>query len=157
MRIIVLTFGMLISANAFAVFHHKAKVNPALMEVHKVYIKGNNEATVDLRRDMLKTADKYGDNACFAVVGNEKAADAILEVNEHEASGGLNPMIGLGGGAKMTTVATGTLSDSKGNLLWSDSKQGGAGMIHSGAGSAAQNLLRSLYHQACGSWNGDRK
>ena len=143
MRTTILVLVMFTSVNALAIFHHKAKSDPALASIHKIYVKGNNETAVDLRRDMLKTATKYGDDSCFSVVGNEKAADAVLQISQHEASGGVNSLMGFGGGIS-TTVATGTLTDAKGNLLWSDSKQGAAGMIHSGGGSAAL-LLRFLH------------
>lgn len=56
-----------------------------------------------------------------------------------------------------STVATGTLTASDGTLLWSDSKQGQAGVVHTGAGDAAGHLLESLYFSAGCTGNGRRK
>lgn len=157
-RAIGLVFGTLIPVIAFASFHHhKAQVDPALNAIHKVYVKGNNEAAIDIRKEMLWAANKYGDDSCFAVVGNDKAADAVLEVSEQEHSSTRTELNGATDAPISTMVATGTLTDAKGNLLWSDSKQDDNGPfpLHSRRG--WDNLLRTLYHQACGSMNGDRK
>lgn len=157
-RVIILVCGIFISAGAFAsLHHHKAQVDTTLNAIHKVYVKGNNEAAIDIRREMLWAANKYGDDACFAVVGNEKAADAVLEVSEQEHSSTRTELNGATDAPISTMVATGTLTDVKGNLLWSDSKQNDNGPLPLHSRRGWENLLRSLYHRACGSMNGDRK
>ena len=107
--------------------------------ISRIFIKGNTEVASNLRRDFMKTNEKYGDHSCLLIVGSTDKADAILEVGQHETSGGFL------GTDNVTTVASGTLSARDGTLLWSDSKQGAAGVFHTGAGSAAEALENSLY------------
>jgi hypothetical protein len=116
------------------------KVNPTLASIHSVFVKGNNEAASNLRNKMMKEAE--GGKACFAVVGREGDADAVLEVNQEMTGHGMEGN---------TVVVSGTMTAKDGTLLWSDSKQGVSGIVHTGAGNAAQNLLFSLQRAAgCG-------
>lgn len=108
--------------------------------VHSVFVTGNNEVAVDLRRHLLKSQTKYGAQACFSVAMSPKQADAVLDVGEQQ--------VATGGQGKWTTVGTATLTRQDGDFVWADSKQGMVGAFHSGAGSASNFLLDSLYEAA---------
>lgn len=115
----------------------------SIRDVHTILIEGNNEAASNARNDLLKIASKYSKRACFTLTGVRQSADAILEISESDTAGGSG---GIFGGTNLeTTVASGTLTDAAGDLLWSNSKQGMQGIFHTGAGDAAQNLLMPLY------------
>ncbi|MHB8303838.1 MAG: hypothetical protein ACYDC6_13530 [Acidobacteriaceae bacterium] len=115
----------------------------SIVDVRTVFIDGNNEAASNARTDILKIASKHPNRACFRPVGIRKAADAILEITESDTAGGSG---GIFGGTNLeTTVASGTLTDAAGDLLWSDSKQGFQGTFHTGAGDAGKKLLWSLF------------
>lgn len=115
----------------------------SLATVRTIFIDGNNEAASNARNDMLKTAFKYPDTACFKPVGVRKSADAILQISESDTAGGSG---GIFGGTNLeTTVASGTLTNADGDLLWSNSKQGAQGVFHTGAGDAARMLILPLY------------
>lgn len=115
----------------------------SIANVRTIFIDGNNEAASNARNDMLKIASKHPNRACFRPVGIRKAADAILEIAESDTAGGSGGI--LGGTSLETTVASGTLTNAEGDLLWSNSKQGMQGVFHTGAGDAAQMLLLPLY------------
>jgi len=160
MRMAILALGIFTSVSGVAASrHHKEKVNPALSAIHKVYVKGNNEAAVNVRQEMVRAAGKYGSDACLAIAGSEKAADAVLEVGEQEHQSTVSG--GLGSDTSSSTVSTmivsGTLTDHQGSLLWADSERDEAGLAVLRYRKPEQNLLRALYQKACGSKNGDRK
>jgi hypothetical protein len=132
----MLTVTLIAMGTAFST----KKANPALASVHGVFVKGNNEAASNLRNKMMKEAEEG--KGCFTVVGREGDADAVLEVNQEMTGHGMEGN---------TVVVSGTMTAKDGKLLWSDSKQGASGMVHTGAGNAAQNLLYSLQRAAgCG-------
>lgn len=127
----------------------------SITDVRTILIDGNNEAASNARNDLLKIASKHPNRACFKPVGIRKAADAILEIAESDTAGGSG---GIFGGTNLeTTVASGTLTDAAGDLLWSNSKQGVQGVFHTGAGDAAQMLLLPLYIAAGCDRNGLRQ
>ncbi len=108
----------------------------------RIFVSGNNEVGVNLRRTLISSE-------CFVVVQNPKQAEAILDAAEEEAASGAQ--------GTWTTYGSATLTDTNGNLLFADSKQGIPGMLHSGAGNAATNLAESLYLNAGCKLNGKRK
>lgn len=126
----------------------------SVSEVHTVFIAGNNEAAADMRRDLLKDSTKFQQSACFTVLGSKQHADAILDLAQAETAGGSGGF--LGGSSLESTVASATLTNQHGDLLWNDSKQGLQGVIHTGAGNAETNLLRSLFKAAGCRFNGQR-
>jgi hypothetical protein len=127
----------------------------SITDVRTILIDGNNEAASNARNDLLKIASKHPNRACFKPVGVRRAADAILEIAESDTAGGSG---GIFGGTNLeTTVASGTLTDAAGDLLWSNSKQGVQGVFHTGAGDAAQMLLLPLYIAAGCDRNGLRQ
>lgn len=108
----------------------------------RIFVRGNNEVGVDLRRRLISSE-------CFTVVQNPKQAEAILDVAEDlEASGAQGAW---------TSYGSATLTASNGDLLWADSKQGTPGILHSGAGSAAESLAWSLFQNAGCKLNGKMK
>ncbi len=123
-----------------------SKADPNLENIQSIFIEGNNEVAVNARR----LIDQYG--SCMTVVGDKKDADAVFEIGQNYTSGGFG-----GGGRGGSTVGTGTLTSKDGKVLWSDSKQGANGMIHTGAGSAARHLLDSLFKATCGEKLGYKK
>jgi hypothetical protein len=115
----------------------------SITDVRTIFISGNNEAAANARNDLLKIASEHPDNACFRLSGVPKLADATLDISERDTAGGSG---GIFGGTNLeTTVASGTLTDAAGDLLWSNSKQGIQGVVHTGAGDAVKMLLWSLY------------
>ncbi len=118
----------------------------SVADVRAIFIDGNNEAASNARNDLLKIASNHPNRACFRPVGVRKSADAILEIAESDTAGGSG---GIFGGTNLeTTVASGTLTNAEGDLLWSNSKQGIQGVFHTGAGDATRMLLLPLYFAA---------
>lgn len=115
----------------------------SLADVRTIFIDGNNESANNARNDLLKTIAKNPNNACFKPVGVRKLADAILQIAESDTAGGSGGI--LGGTNLESTVASGTLINAEGDMLWSNSKQGMQGVFHTGAGDAARNLIIPLY------------
>ncbi len=108
----------------------------------RIFVRGNNEVAVNLRRKLIPSE-------CFVVVQNPKYADAILDVEQDlEASGAQG---------SWTSYGSATLTDTAGDLLWADSKQGIPGLLHSGAGNAAGELASSLFASAGCKLNGKNK
>lgn len=108
----------------------------------RIFVRGNNEVAVNLRRKLVPSE-------CFIIVQNPKQAEAILDVAEDlEASGAQGAW---------TSYGSAMLTTSSGDLLWADSKQGMPGLLHSGAGSAADSLAESLYQAAGCKSNGKQK
>lgn len=117
-------------------------------EPTRVYVAGDSEAAIETRRVLARVYSEAESRACFSVEDDGKA-DLTLKIGEREASGGLNAMFGLGVNYT-TTVVTGQLVDKSGKILWEDSKQGAAGLVHDGAGAGVHNLLRGLWKvQGC--------
>jgi hypothetical protein len=125
----------------FAQARGKKEPNPNLVNIHKLFIKGNNEAATVARKRVLIPRDQATRASCFGLVGNEAMADGTLEISQETAPDG-------------TVTASGTLTDRAGNLLWSDSKQGH--IFHlinppiSVAESATNSLMYGLEDEICG-------
>ena len=115
----------------------------SLADVRTIFIDGNNESANNARNDLLKIITKYPNSACFKLVGIRKSADATLQIAESDTAGGSGGI--LGGTNLESTVASGTLTNAEGDLLWSNSKQGVQGVFHTGAGDAARMLIVPLY------------
>jgi hypothetical protein len=106
-----------------------AKPKPGLAGIHKVFIKGNNEAATTARDGLIKRAESGG-ASCLGLLANEGTADGTLEISQETAPDG-------------TVTVSGNLADHEGNVLWSDSKHA------LGPAGAAAFLLVSLLNQAC--------
>lgn len=150
-QIILLVACLSLAVPAVARKHQKE--DPAVAAIHKLYVKGNNEAASNMRKILMGRTGKmnnlmsgHGDQGgCFQIVGNESVADGTLEVAEERTSGGLEGFFGTN---NASTVVSATLSDKQGNLVWSDSKQGLSGIIHTGSGDGARNLAFALERAA---------
>lgn len=126
----------------------KKAVDPEVEKIHKLFVKGNNEAAANMRKILAGKTRKLDNvmsgsgnqGGCFQLVGKESDAEGVLEVNEQMTAGGLEGR---------TTVVSGALTDKEGNVVWSDSKQGVSGIVHTGAGDAARILAFAL-EQAAG-------
>jgi len=131
----------------------QAAVNPRLAKIHRLFIKGNNEAAISQRKLLLERAKnigtleslrglKPGALQCFALAANEKATDGVLETSQETAPDG------------GVTVSS-TLADPEGNVLWSDSELDAKRpdylnfIPQSQAGLAARTLMVRLMKQAC--------
>jgi hypothetical protein len=131
----------------FAQAQEKKEPNPNLVNIHKLFIKGNNEAATVARKILIERAKNDKANSaplCFELMGNEKAADATLELSQE-----------VTGDSSAATVSA-TLSDKDGNLLWSDSKEGKRSTITFGgfapltaAESGTAKLLSGLMKETC--------
>jgi hypothetical protein len=129
------------------------KEDPAVAVIHKLYVKGNNEAASNMRKILGGKTGRLDNlmsghgnqGGCFQLVGNETAADGVLEVAEERTSGGVEKLFGSN---NASTVVSATLSDRQGNLVWSDSKQGMSGLVHTGSGDGARNLAFALQRAA---------
>ena len=114
--------------------------------VRKVYVSGNNEAASAVTHKLAALSDKYGEDACVAVVPKADLADATLLLNQSETSGGIGALLTVGGrGPTTTTVVSAELRARDGSTLWQESKQGLAGITTTGAANAAGKVLESLY------------
>lgn len=89
--------------------------DPALGNIHKLFVKGNNEAAADMRKILTGQTGRM-DNLMsghgsqgggFTLDGNEADVDAVLEVGQEMTRGGLEGM---------TAVVSGPLTDKQGNL-----------------------------------------
>ncbi len=124
--------------SALAAAREKKAPNPNLANIHKLFIKGNNEAATEARKRLLLPRDQATRVNCFGLVGNEATADGTLEISQETAP-------------DSAVTASGTLMDRAGNLLWSNSVQG-HDIFHivGPAGSAANGLMSSLEDEICG-------
>lgn len=105
-------------------------------EIRKLYVSGNNEAAASVRRKIAR-------ESCFTLVSKVDLADGTLAVEQAETSGGVNALTSLLGSGS-TTVVSAEL-ESKGTVIWQDSKQGIPGIVSTGAVGGASRVLESLY------------
>lgn len=116
----------------------KKEPNPNLVNIHRVFIKGNSEAATAARKRLLTPRDRVTRIACFGLVGNAAIADGTLEISQETAPDG-------------TVTVSGNLLDHRGNLLWSDSKPSlGRVEIITRTESATNNLMYGFEDEMCG-------
>jgi hypothetical protein len=125
-----------------ALAREKREPNPNLVNIHKVFIKGNSEVAALARKRELTPREQRVNGLCFGLVGSEAPADATLEISQDTASDG-------------TVAASGNLTDRQGNLLWSDSKEERAGVIGgeviiTAAENASNFLMQAFEDGMCG-------
>jgi hypothetical protein len=111
-----------------------------LQTVRTVFIDGNSEAADKLREKM----EIY---TCLKVGNNKAKADAVMAVDE-SARNSDSALMGHDNKVSASVVIT----MPNGDQVWSKNKLGGEGFVHSGAGTAAVNLLRALAKDACPDW-----
>lgn len=109
-----------------------------LKSVSSIFVSGNNQAAEGARQ-----AIKNG-KTCFVLADKAVGADATLEIaNENQSMGG---HIGALGGR--SSVVSGTLTLSTGELVWSRSEQASDAPMMSGAKTAGNLLVRHLADEA---------
>jgi hypothetical protein len=102
-----------------------------LRAVKTVFVDGNSESADKIRQHV--EAQSF-----FTLVNNKSKADAIMTVGEENKPGEDFQWV-------VTSI---TLTTPSGDQIWSKSK-GGGGLVHSGAGTATDNLLHDLRKEAC--------
>jgi hypothetical protein len=123
----------------------EAQTTPAdgkaeLQTIRTVFIKGNSE-TADALRDKMTTY------SCVQPSINEKKADAVMDVDE--AARRSNTVLE---GNRNKVASSITITMPNGDQVWSKTKLGSEGFVHSGAGIAVVEILRSLAKDACPGW-----
>ena len=123
----------------------EAQTTPAdgkaeLQTIGTVFIKGNSE-TADALRDKMTTY------SCVQPSINEKKADAVMDVDE--AARRSNTVLE---GNRNKVASSITITMPNGDQVWSKTKLGSDGFVHSGAGIAVVEILRSLAKDACPGW-----
>jgi hypothetical protein len=132
---------------SWAQAQEKKEASPDLANIHRVFVKGNNESATFARKTLIERAKNAKGNSappCFELIGNEKAADATLELSQEVT----------GDGSAATVSAA--LTDKDGNVVWSDSKEGKGSTISfaglaplTAAESGTVLLLTGLIKEAC--------
>jgi hypothetical protein len=105
-----------------------------------VFIDGNSESA-DKLRDKLETY------TCLRLTNNKSKADAILSVDEQARRSALDE----NGSGKISASVIVTMPN--GDQVWNVNKLGQGGFVHTGAGTAATNVLRALAKDACPGWS----
>lgn len=103
---------------------------PHPIHIQTIFVEGNSESADKLREKMEKWS-------CLKLVSKRDEADAIMNVEEREKPSDLH---------KVATSVT--LVKQDGEQIWYGTKTG-EGVIGSGAGMAAENLLHDLSKDAC--------
>lgn len=110
----------------------KNTVDPRVRDVRTVFIKGNNEAAVRARQDLSKWT-------CFRLANSPSQADATLEFSQQQSVSGA-----LFSANRERSIVSAELTARDGDVLWSGSATQDAGLINTGAGSAAGHVLHQL-------------
>jgi hypothetical protein len=128
---------------AFALFasvptagRKKAEVDPRVQQVRSIFIKGNNEAAVKARENLSKWT-------CFHLAKNASEADGTLEFSQEQSVSGA-----VFSSNRERSIVSGELTSKDGDVLWSKSVTQDAGLINTGAGSAAHSVLLHLQQDA---------
>jgi hypothetical protein len=124
------------------VLHCHAGKKPAISEenlaklqaVKTVFVDGNSESADKLR-------EKLESWTCLKLTNNKSQAGAVMSVEEREKPSDLH---------KLATSVVITMPN--GDQVWTRTKAG-EGVVHSGAGMAAENLLHDLAKDACPGWS----
>ena len=102
-----------------------ADLDPRVRDVRIVFIKGNNEAAVRARQNLSKWT-------CFRLANSPSHADAILDFSQQQSVSGA-----LISANRERSIVSAELTAKEGDVLWSGSATQDAGIINTGAGSAA--------------------
>ncbi len=118
----------------------KIMAQKELQSVRTLFVKGNSETSNTLR-------EKMSIYSCLQTALSEKKADAVMDVDETARRSD-----SILGGHSNKVSSSVTITMPNGDVVWSKNKQGTEGLIHSGAGGAAVDLLRNLAKEACPGW-----
>jgi len=135
-RSLLIVAAFALFASVPAVGRKKAEVDPRVQEVRTIFIKGNNEAAVKARENLSKWT-------CFRLAKNASAADGILEFSQQQSVSGA-----VFSSNRERSIVSGELTSKDGDVLWSKSATQDAGLINTGAGSAARSVLVHLQRDA---------
>ena len=97
---------------------------------------GNNEAAVKARENLSKWT-------CFHLAKNAGAADGVLDFSQEQSVSGA-----LISSNRERSIVSGELTTKDGDVLWSKSATQDAGIINTGAASAAHSVLLHLQQDA---------
>lgn len=114
----------------------KNTVNPRVRDIRTVFIKGNNEAAVKARQNLSAWT-------CFRLANNPGQADATLDFSQQQSVSGA-----ILSGNRERSIVSAELTAKDGDVLWSRSTTEYAGIINTGAGSAARYVLDHLQADA---------
>jgi len=114
----------------------KKTVDPRVRDVRTVFIKGNNEAAVKARQNLSKWT-------CFRLAGGPGQADATLEFSQQQSVSG-SPI----SANRERSIVSAELTTKDGDVVWSGSATQDAGLVNTGAGSAASHVLFLLQADA---------
>ena len=109
-----------------------ADPDPRVRDVRIVFIKGNNEAAIRARQNLSKWT-------CFRFANSPGHADAVLDFSQQQSVSGA-----LISANRERSIVSAELTAKDGDVLWSGSATQDAGIINTGAGSAAIYVLRQL-------------
>lgn len=109
-----------------------ADLDPRVRDVRIVFIKGNNEAAIRARQNLSKWT-------CFRLANSPGHADAVLDFSQQQSVSGA-----LISANRERSIVSAELTAKDGDVLWSGSATEDAGIINTGAGSAAIYVLRQL-------------
>jgi hypothetical protein len=118
--------------SAFAGRRKTADLDPRVRDVRIIFIKGNNEAAVRARQNLSKWT-------CFRLANSPGHADAVLDFSQQQSVSGA-----LISANRERSIVSAELTAKDGDVLWSGSATQDAGIINTGAGSAATYVLRQL-------------
>jgi hypothetical protein len=105
-----------------------------LQTVKVIFVDGNSESADKLREKMESWT-------CLKLTNNKSQADAIMSTEEREKPSDYHKV-----------AASVTVTIQNGDQVWSRTKTG-VGVVGSGAGMAAENLLHDLAKDACPGWS----
>lgn len=114
----------------------KKTVDPRVRDVRTIFIKGNNEAAVKARQNLSKWT-------CFRLANGPGRADATLDFSQQQSVSGA-----VFSANRERSIVSAELTAKDGDVLWSGSATQDAGLINTGAGSAASHVLRQLQADA---------
>ena len=120
--------------SAFA--SRKQTVDPRVRDVRIIFIKGNNEAAVKARQNLSNWT-------CFRLANSPGQADATLDFSQQQSVSGA-----VFSGNRERSIVSAELTAKDGGVLWSGSATQDAGLINTGAGSAANHVLLQLERDA---------
>jgi hypothetical protein len=114
----------------------KRTVDPRVRDVRIIFIKGNNEAAVKARENLSRWT-------CFRLANNPSQADATLDFSQQQSVSGA-----IFSANRERSIVSAELTAKDGNVFWSGSASEDAGLINTGAGSAARRVLYHLQADA---------
>jgi len=115
---------------------HKKAVDPRVQQVRTIFVKGNNEAAVKARENLSKWT-------CFRLANDAGQADATLEFSQQQSVSGA-----VLSANRERSIVSADLTTKDGDVVWSASATQDAGLINTGAGSAARYVLNHLQADA---------